>query len=56
MADNNHDPRDVGGIQPIFCSWCGKEVQPKDSYELDKTDGSRVHYPTCVHAKAGNFK
>jgi len=46
MADNNHDPREVGGIQPIYCPQCNQEVKTLDSYQLSK-DNKRYHYPVC---------
>ena len=46
MADNNHDPKEVGGLQPIYCPYCGKEVVKEDSYHLSLKN-ERVHYPEC---------
>lgn len=46
MADNNHDPKEVGGLQPIYCPYCGGEVKHLDSYHLS-FDNKRYHYPEC---------
>jgi hypothetical protein len=46
MADNNHDPTVVGGIQPIYCPQCNQEVKTLDSYQLSR-DNKRYHYPEC---------
>jgi len=46
MADNNHDPLVVGGMQPIYCPYCGQEVKHLDSYHLSN-DNKRYHYPEC---------
>ena len=46
MADNNYDPQEVGGLQPIYCPQCGGEVAKLDSYQLSK-DNKRYHYPEC---------
>jgi len=46
MADNNHSPEEVGGLQPIYCPQCNQEVKAPDSYELS-TDNQRFHYPEC---------
>jgi len=46
MADNNYDPQQVGGLQPIYCPQCGGEVAKLDSYQLSK-DNKRYHYPEC---------
>jgi hypothetical protein len=50
MADNNHDPYLVGGLQKIFCPICGQEVTALQSYHLDLKN-NRVHYPDCWHRK-----
>jgi len=46
MADNNYDPLKVGGLQPIYCPYCGQEVKHLDSYHLSN-DNKRYHYPEC---------
>ena len=46
MADNNYDPTEVGGMQPIYCPQCGGEVKAQDSYQLSN-DNQRYHYPEC---------
>ena len=46
MADNNHSPLEVGGLQPIYCPQCNEEVKALDSYQLS-TDNKRYHYPVC---------
>lgn len=46
MADNNYDPTEVGGLQPIYCPQCGAEVKHLDSYSLS-TANKRYHYPEC---------
>jgi hypothetical protein len=46
MADNNHDPQEVGGLQPIYCPQCNLEVKTLDSYQLS-TANKRYHYPEC---------
>ena len=46
MADNNYDPKEVGGIQPIYCPYCQNEVKPLDSFHLS-LQNKRYHYPAC---------
>ena len=46
MADNNYDPKEVGGIQPIYCPYCQGEVKPIDSFHLS-LQNKRYHYPAC---------
>ena len=46
MADNNYDPKEVGGIQPIYCPYCQGEVKPIDSFHLS-LQNKRYHYPQC---------
>jgi hypothetical protein len=36
------DPRIVGGMQPLYCAVCGKEVAANDSYHLSLS-GERLH-------------
>ncbi len=43
---SNSDPTKVGGLQPIYCPQCNKEVAKDDSYHLS-LDNKRYHYPTC---------
>lgn len=50
MADNNYDPKEVGGLQPIYCPQCGQEVMKLDSYQLS-IDNKRYHYPVCWQKK-----
>jgi hypothetical protein len=40
------DPRIVGGTQAIYCPVCGREIEPKDGYQLD-LQGRRLHSPSC---------
>mgnify|MGYP003576235316 CR=1 FL=1 len=46
MADNNYDPKEVGGIQPIHCPYCLEEIKPLDSFHLS-LQNKRYHYPEC---------
>ncbi len=46
VEGSNSDPTVVGGLQPIYCPQCKKEVEKLDSYHLS-LDNKRYHYPVC---------